>query len=283
MLEFLQTSFQSVHLPRLLRVMLDFSLVWFLIYHLLVFVKGTRAVQLLLGLVILVSGYFVSSDEFLGLPMTNWVFDKFISSFILLFIVLFQQEIRWAIARTFRGRGLGTLETPVKANVVEELVRGCFRLSSAGIGALIVVERSVDLNHVTDGGVKLDMVVTWEALFAIFNPERANPLHDGAAVVRDGRIAAAVCFLPLTSNPKVDMALGTRHRAAIGLSETSDAIVLVVSEETGAVSMVLDGRLTRFNDIKDLRAQLATILIRPASRDSARGRQSVPASTGGAA
>jgi uncharacterized protein (TIGR00159 family) len=281
--DFLQTSFQAVHVPRLLRVMLDFGLVWFLIYQLLVFVKGTRAVQLLLGLVILVSGYFVSSDEFLGLPMTNWVFDKFISSFILLFIVLFQQEIRWAIARTFRGRGLGTLETSVKASVVEELVRGCFRLSSAGIGALIVVERSVDLNHVTDGGVKLDMVVTWEALFAIFNPERANPLHDGAAVVRDGRIAAAVCFLPLTSNPRVDMALGTRHRAAIGLTETSDAIVLVVSEETGAVSMVLDGRLTRYNDIKDLRAQLSTLLIRPATREAARTRQSVGASTGGPA
>ena len=245
--DFLQTSLQAVHVPRLLRVMLDFGLVWFLIYQLLVFVKGTRAVQLLLGLVILVSGYFVSSDEFLGLPMTNWVFDKFISSFILLFIVLFQQG------------------------------------ACAGIGALIVVERSVDLNHVTDGGVKLDMVVTWEALFAIFNPERANPLHDGAAVVRDGRIAAAVCFLPLTSNPRVDMALGTRHRAAIGLTETSDAIVLVVSEETGAVSIALDGRLTRYNDIKDLRAQLSTLLIRPATREAARTRQSAAVSTGGPA
>lgn len=277
----LQTSLQAADVARLLRVGLDFGLVWFLIYQLLVFVKGTRAVQLLLGLVILVSGYFVSSDEFLGLPMTNWVFDKFISSFILLFIVLFQQEIRWAIARTFRGRGLGTLETPVKANVVEELVRGCFRLSSAGIGALIVIERSVDLNHVTDGGVKLDMVVTWEALFAIFNPERANPLHDGAAVVRDGRIAAAVCFLPLTSNPKVDMALGTRHRAAIGLSETTDAIVLVVSEETGAVSVVLDGRLTKHIDIKDLRSHLSTILIGPANRETVRSRQSITLSTTG--
>lgn len=279
--DFLQTFFHAVPLPRLLRVTLDFGLVWFLIYQLLVFVKGTRAVQLLLGLVILVSGYFISSGQFLGLPMTNWVFDKFISSFILLFIVLFQQEIRWAIARTFRGRGMGTLETSVKANVVEELVRGCFRLSSAGIGALIVVERSVELNHVTDGGVKLDMVVTWEALFAIFNPERANPLHDGAAVVRDGRIAAAVCFLPLTSNPKVDMALGTRHRAAIGLTESSDAIVLVVSEETGAVSIALDGRLTRYNDIKDLRAQVSALLIRPATRESARTRQSVGVSIGG--
>lgn len=283
MLDFFQTTLQAVHLPRTLRFVVDFGLVWFLIYQLLVFVKGTRAVQLLLGLVVLVSGYFVSSDEFLGLPMTNWVFDKFISSFILLFIVLFQQEIRWAIARTFRGRGLGTLETPVKANVVEELVRGCFRLSSAGIGALIVIERSVDLNHVTDGGVKLDMVVTWEALFAIFNPERANPLHDGAAVVRDGRVAAAVCFLPLTSNPKVDMALGTRHRAAIGLTETTDAIVLVVSEETGAVSIALDGRLTKYNEIKDLRAQLSAMLIRPTSREAARARQSVTSSTGGVA
>jgi diadenylate cyclase len=283
MLDFFQTTLQAVHLPRMLRVVVDFGLVWFLIYQLLVFVKGTRAVQLLLGLVVLVSGYFVSSDEFLGLPMTNWVFDKFISSFILLFIVLFQQEIRWAIARTFRGRGLGTLETPVKANVVEELVRGCFRLSSAGIGALIVIERSVDLSHVTDGGVKLDMVVTWEALFAIFNPERANPLHDGAAVVRDGRVAAAVCFLPLTSNPKVDMALGTRHRAAIGLTETTDAIVLVVSEETGAVSIALDGRLTKYNEIKDLRAQLSAMLIRPTSREAARARQSVSPSTGGVA
>ena len=247
----------------------DFVVVYLLIYQILVLIRGTKAVGVLVGLLVLIVFYFVSKDEYLGLSTLHWLLDKFIGSFILVIVVLFQQDIRRALSSFAKSSIFSGLTAQEGAQLVEELVRTCTNLSRQKIGALIAVEREGDLSQYAEDGVKLEAVVSNEALFAIFNPANANPLHDGAVIVRGGRILAAGCFLPLTANPRVDKALGTRHRAAIGLAEDTDAAVLVVSEETGVISVALGGKLSRNLDANALRQLLHALLGSPAPKTAA--------------
>ena len=256
----------------------DFVVVYLLIYQILVLIRGTKAVGVLVGLLVLIVFYFVSKDEYLGLSTLHWLLDKFIGSFILVIVVLFQQDIRRALSSFAKSSLFSGLTAQEGAQLVEELVRTCSNLSRQKIGALIAVEREGDLSQYAEDGVKLDSVVSNEALFAIFNPANANPLHDGAVIVRGGRILAAGCFLPLTANPRVDKALGTRHRAAIGLAEDTDAAVLVVSEETGVISVALGGKLSRNLDANSLR-QLLHALLGSAAPTAATSKATAPEAT----
>lgn len=247
----------------------DFAIVFILIYQILVLIRGTKAVGVLVGLLVLIVFYFVSKDEYLGLSTLRWLLDKFIGSFILVIVVLFQQDIRRALSSFAKTSLFSGLTAQEGAQLVEELVRACTSLSKARIGALIAVERDGDLAQYAEEGIKVDAAVTNETLYAIFNPANANPLHDGAVILRDDRIVSAGAFLPLTSNPRVDKALGTRHRAAIGLTEDTDAAVLVVSEETGVISVALGGKLSRNLDANSLRQLLHVLLGTPSAKKTA--------------
>lgn len=238
----------------------DFGIVFLVIYQVLLLIRGTRAVQMLVGLLVIMVGYFVTSDEYLGLTTINWLLDKFIGSFILVVVVLFQADIRRGLATFARSPFFSGFGTKKEALRVEELVRACAMLSQHHLGGLMVIERRADLSQYTEEAVRIDALVTREALFAIFNPANANPLHDGATVLRDDRIVCAGCFLPLTSSPRVPKHLGTRHRAAIGVSEETDAVVIVVSEETGETSIAVNGELRAGLGPNELRQALQELL-----------------------
>lgn len=250
----------------LLLMVVDFAVVYLLIYQILVLIRGTKAVGVLVGLLFAIVFYFVSKDEYLGLSTLHWLLDKFIGSFILVIVVLFQQDIRRALSSFAKTSFFSGLTAQEGAQLVEELVKACNNLAKNRIGALIAVERDGDLGEYAEEGVHVDAAVSNEMLFAVFNPANANPLHDGAVIVRGDRIVAAGAFLPLTSNPRVDKSLGTRHRAAIGLTEDTDAAVLVVSEETGIISVALGGRLSRNLDANALRQLLHSLLGTPKAK-----------------
>jgi uncharacterized protein (TIGR00159 family) len=245
---------------------LDAAIVYYVIYRVLLLIKGTRAVPMLIGLLALIVLYFLSQDAFLGLPTFNWLLEKFIGSLFLIIVVVFQADIRRALVAFGGAQFFSNFRSASEAQVLDELVKVCVQLAGQRIGALIIIERDANLDAYMEESVKLDARVSKELLHAVFVPERQNPLHDGAVVVRSGRVAAAGVFLPMSVNPQNDRALGTRHRAAIGLSEETDAVVLVVSEERGTVSVALDGRLERDLTGQALRDRLTELLIRKPTR-----------------
>jgi diadenylate cyclase len=245
---------------------LDAAIVYYVIYRVLLLIKGTRAVPMLIGLLALIVLYFLSQDAFLGLPTFNWLLEKFIGSLFLIIVVVFQADIRRALVAFGGAQFFSNFRSASEAQVLDELVKVCVQLAGQRIGALIIIERDANLDAYMEESVKLDARVSKELLHAVFVPERQNPLHDGAVVVRSGRVAAAGVFLPMSVNPQNDRALGTRHRAALGLSEETDAVVLVVSEERGTVSVALDGRLERDLSDQALRDRLTELLIRKPTR-----------------
>lgn len=253
----------------------DFGLVYLLMYQVLLLIRGTRGVQLLAGLLVVIVIYFVSKDEYLGLSTLHWLLDKFIGSFFLVMIVLFQNDIRRGLSNFGETTFLSGLNQSQNVSLVEELVKAANLLARSRVGALIAIEREASLRVYAEEGVPLGATVTKETLFAIFNPGNANPLHDGAVVISGDNIVAAGCFVPLSSNPRIEKTLGTRHRAAIGLSEDTDAVVLVVSEETGFVSVATAGKLVRNLDANNLRSLLYS-LIAGQGRKGAAGRPPVP-------
>lgn len=263
----------------LILMVVDFAVVYLLIYQILVLIRGTKAVGVLVGLLFAIVFYFVSKDEYLGLSTLHWLLDKFIGSFILVVVVLFQQDIRRALASFARTSLFSGLTAQEGAQLVEELVRACTNLSKNRIGALIAVERDGDLSEYAEDGIRVDAAVTHQTLYAVFNPANANPLHDGAVILRGDRIVAAGAFLPLTSNPRVDKVLGTRHRAAIGLTEDTDAAVLVVSEETGIISVALGGKLSRKLDANSLRQLLHVLLGTGGGKSASPSRSAVQSAT----
>ena len=257
--EFLQETLHLYSTADALRALFDFFLVTIGIYGILVLIRGTPAVRMLLGLLLIIGGYFLSKDEALGLSTVNWLLEKFISSFILVVIVLFQDDIRRGLLKVGKTSFFAELSSVSGTLIIEEVVQGAKMMSDARIGALIVLELNGDLSVFADEAVQIDSIVSKEQLYAVFNPANANPLHDGALIIRGKRILAAGCFLPLTSNPRISKMLGTRHRAAIGLSEESDAAIVVVSEETGNTSLVKNGEIKRGLNTNDLRDALQTI------------------------
>jgi uncharacterized protein (TIGR00159 family) len=257
---------------------LDIALVAFGVYWLLLLIRGTRAVQILVGLMIL-AGASLASQAF-GLGTVQWILTNFLSSAVLIIIVLFQQDIRRALARV--GRGVfPSISRTEASQILEDVVRAAQALAQRRVGALFVLERETRLNDLIEAGTALDAAVSKDLLLSLFLP--LSPLHDGAVVIQDGRIAWAGCVLPLTLREDLPEGLGTRHRAAVGITEESDAVVVVVSEETSTISVVYAGEMVRDLDGPRLREVLREILSGGKLERAAGGPESRPAPTAPAA
>ncbi|HJL04025.1 MAG TPA: diadenylate cyclase CdaA [Polyangiaceae bacterium LLY-WYZ-15_(1-7)] len=247
-------------LGEVLRDCLDIGLVAVLIYWGLVIIRGTRAMQMAAGLVLLFVGYLVSSR--LGL-ITIWtILDSLVTYFVLVVVVIFQADIRRALMRVGRGPLFRGQRTARETAVIEEVVKAATALAQKRIGGLVVFEREAELNEFIESGTVLDASVSKELLYSIFIPSFENPMHDGAVIIRDGRVWQAGAFLPLTGGSH-DRTLGTRHRAALGISEETDAVVVVVSEERGATSLCFNGNIVRNLDGDSLRDALFGLFYRP--------------------
>ncbi len=238
---------------------LDILVVAFILYRVFLLIKGTRAVQMMFGLGILLLALIFS--RWVGLYTLNWLVQSFMTQIVLVILVLFQPELRRALAHMGENTLFSSLSPIESSKFLDEIVKAAVSLANRRIGALIVLERETDLKNIIDMGTPLEAKVSKELLLSIFHP--TSPLHDGAVVVQEGRIAAAGCFLPLSMSPAVAKELGTRHRAAIGLTEETDAFVIVVSEETGTISVVQGGRLNRDLDDVTLRRALTGIFKKP--------------------
>jgi diadenylate cyclase len=243
--------------------LVDFIIVWAIIYGLLKLVRGTRAIQMVVGL--LGVGLLYQAAVFFGLETLQFVMRNTLLYFGFAILVIFAPEIRSALMRFGSNlrRPLGFGGSRPRQEVYEEIVLAATTLSSRRIGALIVIERNVGLQNYIDTGVAMDAALSYDLLITIFDPH--TPLHDGAVIVRGYKIAAASCFLPLTLNPRLSKELGTRHRAAIGVTEDTDAVAVVVSEETGIISFVADGQITRYLDSSSLRELLRSRIEPPRS------------------
>ena len=239
------------------RDVLDIALVSFLIYELLLLIRGTRAVQMALSGGFLIGLFFLS--EWLQLETVNWLIRNLAAYVVVAIIVLFQSDIRRALAHFGRAPFFRYFERATSTDeTLEELVTAATTLSARRIGAIMVVERQIGLRNYIEGGIPLDATVTYDLMATIFQP--GSPLHDGATIVQGDRVAAAACFLPLSVNPRVSRELGTRHRAAIGLTEENDAVAIVVSEETGNISVAIAGDLERGVTADALRLRLRALL-----------------------
>ena len=242
------------------RNLLDIGLVFLIVYTVLKLVRGTRAVPMAAGIAAFVLLYWLAVRQ--ELATLEFILRSALLYYLpVAIIVLFQSEIRQGLISLGNQIRLPLLirhRGQFGEGVYDEIVLAATTLASTKTGALIVIERSIGLKNVTDGGVRLDADLSYDLLVTIFNP--TTPLHDGAVVVRGHRVAAAACFLPLTLNPLLSKDLGTRHRAAIGITEDSDAVAVVVSEETGLISFVQGGQIRRGLDATRLRAAITTAL-----------------------
>jgi diadenylate cyclase len=233
-----------------LRDSLDIVVVAWCVYWLLMRIRGTRAAQMALGLLILVLAWRLS--DLLELATVSFLLDNFLSSGLLILIVIFQADIRRALTRV--GRGLFASTRTQAAHTIEEIVRACQALAQRRVGALVAIEREVQIDEFVEQGTPLDAELSRDLLISLFLPY--SPLHDGAAIVRRDRVSAAGCILPLATRGNVPGTLGTRHRAAIGITEETDALVVVVSEETGKISLVVGGEIREDLDGPHLRQSL---------------------------
>jgi diadenylate cyclase len=232
---------------------LDILIVAYMIYRIALLIRGTRSVQMVAGLVI-VGGAFVLS-QILGLFTLNWLLSNFLGSLIVILVVIFQADIRRGLTRVGAQSFFGP-RTPAES-AAEEIATAAAWLAARRIGALIVIEQDDGLNEFVESGRLIFGKVSPELLETIFM--RGSPLHDGAVIIKGDQVLAAACLLPLSTNPNVSLALGTRHRAAIGLTEDSDAVVLVVSEEDGTISIARNGELMRGVDPAEVMATLRNL------------------------
>ncbi|MGI6091744.1 MAG: TIGR00159 family protein [Veillonellaceae bacterium] len=235
--------------------LIDIAIVAFVLYKLYFMIKDTRATALLKGLVVLLMANFVS--KWLGLNVIYWLLQKTMTVVLVALPIVFQPELRRALEQLGRGKlfsKTAALDEAAAANLIESITKTVTVLAQNKIGALIVLERETGLNDYIETGIKIDGVVSSEFLINIFIPN--TPLHDGAAILRGNRIMAAGCLLPLTEDRSLNKELGTRHRAAIGISEQTDALVIVVSEESGVISIARGGRLDRHLDTETLKEKL---------------------------
>jgi diadenylate cyclase len=248
-------------LPRLTWIsILDILIVTFIIYQILVLIKGTRAVQMALGLSILIAFFYFS--RWSRLETVSWLLTNILPYFVFAIIVIFQSEIRRALAHFGKATIFSGFSGINRNEFYDELALATTTLSAKRTGALIIIQRDIGLRSYIESGIALDAVLSYDLLVTIFNPD--VPLHDGAVIVQNRRISAAACFLPLTVKPRLSKELGTRHRAAIGVTEETDAVAIVVSEETGAISLAHDGEIERFLDGDTLKTRLRDVLERNA-------------------
>ncbi|MBI4335426.1 MAG: TIGR00159 family protein [Candidatus Omnitrophica bacterium] len=236
-----------------LKIAFEIAVLWWIIYAILLFTKGTMAVQLLKGLIVVALLFFLFEN--LGLSAVSWILAKILAISVIGFLIIFQPEIRRGLARLGQF-GIFT----ARQQIVEEIVKAATWLSERKIGAIIAVEREVGLGSYIETGVHLDSRVNSDLLTTIFTPN--TPLHDGGVVIQMDRVVAAGCLFPLAQDSQLARQLGTRHRAAIGLTKETDAVIVVVSEETGHISTVVDGRLTQ-NLSKEILAKNLSGLLYP--------------------
>ena len=237
----------------------DVLLVAYLLYRLLLLARGTRALQILGGLGTLLLALYLSNV--LHLDTLNWLLRQVVPLGPVAVVILFYPELRHALEEfgpRFWSRGLGLINREDLSEMISDVVSAVSRLSAERAGALIVFERQTGLDEVIATGIPMDSAVSVELIGTIF--QKGTPLHDGAVVIRRGKIAAAACLLPLTDRPKVDAAVHTRHKAALGMSDNSDAVVVIVSEETGTISIAIEGKLMRGFREDTLRERLCRLL-----------------------
>jgi uncharacterized protein (TIGR00159 family) len=251
----------------------DIAVLAVLIYQLLLVIRGTRAVNILVALAAVALVYVLTGPGLLTLNAVHSILGTLLFYLPLIVIVLFQNQIRQALAQFGRNPFPGLLRhKTTDENLIAELALAAASLGSKRLGALIVIEREMGLRTFADTGIALDALVSYDLLMNIFT--RRSPLHDGAVVISEGRIKAASCYLPLTTNPSLSRTYGTRHRAAIGITEESDALAIVVSEERGVVSLAEGGRISPALDAKGLERALHRAL--------GAGEEAVAASESGA-
>jgi len=240
---------------------LDIVVVTYVIYKLMLIVRGTKAVQLIKGISIILVSWFLSG--FFGLKTLQFLLNQVITYGLLGIIIIFQPELRRGLEHLGRTSNLfgrtSTSDEDKQRQMIEAIVSSAQYMSKRRIGALIAIERDTGLNEYVETGIRMDSHITSQLIINLFIPN--TPLHDGAMIIQDGKIAAAACYLPLSESPHIDKALGTRHRAAIGVSEVTDSVTLTVSEETGAVSLAIAGRLYRELDEEGLRNKLIQELV----------------------
>ncbi len=238
--------------------LLDIIIVAYLLYRLIVFIKDTRVIQMFLGLGFLLLLSFVASS--LGMIIVGQIIDTLQTVWVVAFIIIFQPELRSALTNLGLRRGFGMFKQTDDIPAEAELLASITRLSKRGLGAIIVIEGEVRLNNWIKKGVTLDAEITALTIEAIFTVP--GPLHDGAVIISQNKIAAAAVILPITEQEELAYTLGTRHRAAIGISEQSDAIVIVVSEETRAISVVFEGEIRRGLALDDVTTELERIQLK---------------------
>lgn len=242
-------------LLNILRITVDIALIWYVLYKLMMLIRGTKAVQLLKGIVVILAIWLLSIA--LDLQTVRYFTNQFIRWGIIVIIILFQPELRRALEQLGRG-SLFARSTKSRETVehhIEAVVNSCNYMAKRRIGALITIEKETGIDDYAETGIPINGKLTHQLLTNIFTPN--TPLHDGAVILKKGEIIAAACYLPLSESPFISKELGTRHRAAMGISEVTDALTIVVSEETGAVSCTLNGELYR-----DLNQEALTELLR---------------------
>lgn len=235
--------------------LIDILVVAFIINQLISIIRGTRSVQMVLGIGILTIVYFLATA--MDLSALKWIMQTFLSSILIIVIIVFQHDIRRALTQV--GKSPFYKQGDVAEKDLEEIIRTLFYLAKRRIGALVVIERETGLGDFIESGFELNARLTKELLISVFMP--VSPLHDGAVIISESKIKHAGCILPLTQNPYINKKYGTRHRAAIGLTEETDAVVLVVSEETQEISIVRHGALTTVEDEITLTNNLRAIFV----------------------
>jgi uncharacterized protein (TIGR00159 family) len=235
---------------------IDVAIISYIIYKLLLLIKGTRAFNMMFGIFLLVLLSFLS--KFFGLKTTNWMLSNFSGYLFLTIVILFSPEIRRALAYIGNTKVFGGITMQDDINVIDELIKTSTLLANRQIGALIVIKRISEIDQFIQGAHEIDAKVTKDLLMSIFNPY--SPLHDGAVIIENNRISKAGAILPLTKKLEVDQRFGTRHRAAIGITEESDAVCLVISEERGTISVSVNGHISTELSAEMLRETLENLL-----------------------
>jgi len=240
----------AIEMANIWKIVPEIIILWFIYYMIFLFIRGSRTVQVLKGLIII--ALLLVITQLFGLSTINWIITKIFPISVLGFLILFQPELRRGLAR------LGQFGSMLKEErVIDEIVKSAGILSKKKIGALIAIEREIGLRPYIESGIILDSRVTSELINTVFMPN--TPLHDGGLIIQGGTIIAAGCLYPLSQDQRLSKTLGTRHRAAIGLTEETDAVVVVVSEETGAISIAIGGKLTRDLDKETLSKMLNNV------------------------
>lgn len=252
--------FADVGFLKYLSSVIDILLVWFVIYKLMMVIRGTKAVQLLKGIIVILLIRVVS--EYLGLKTLSWMMQNAINWGVLAIIIIFQPELRRALEQLGRGKFFSRSNGPVdedQEKAVNAIVKATDYMAKRRIGALMSIERETGMSDYIETGISLNSSISSELLINIFIPN--TPLHDGAVIIQKNNVAAAACYLPLSESPFISKELGTRHRAALGISEVTDSITVVVSEETGGISLTKNGELHRDLNAESFRELLSNGLL----------------------